>query len=262
VSAVEWKVSPISSALGARIEGLDLAEPLTNDDDRRLVGLLDEHLVLVIPGQRLDPARHVEVGRIFGDPYVHPFLEPIPEHEAILRVAKEPDDEEVFGGEYWHADITFRNPPSSVSLLYSIDVPNEACGDTLFANQFLAYARLSEGMRSMLDALEAVHAYPGMEEAPETSAVHPVVRTHPGSGRKSLFVNAAFVDRFVGWTAAESRPLLAQLEAHQTRPEFQGRVTWENDQLTIWDNRAVLHYAMNDYPGKRRVLQRVTVMEA
>jgi len=257
----DWSVSRLSSALGARVDGLDLAEPLTSQAESALVELLDEHLVLVFPNQRLTPERHVEVGQLFGEPYVHPFLEPIPEHEAILRVAKEPEDEEVFGGEYWHADITFRNPPSSVSLLYSIDVPDEACGDTLFANQFLAYEHLSAGMQSTLEDLEAVHVYPDLDEGPDTSAVHPVVRIHPGSGRKSLFVNAAFVDRFVGWTAAESRPLLAQIEAHQTRPEFQGRVSWDNDQLTVWDNRAVLHYAMNDYPGKRRVLQRVTVME-
>lgn len=256
-----WTVSPLSSALGAVVGGLDLSQPVHVDDEVRLRELLDEHLVLVLPDQRLTPSRHVEIGELFGEPFVHPFLEPIPEHDAILRVAKEPEDDEVFGGEHWHADITFRDPPSAVSLLYSIDVPREPCGDTLFANQFLAYERLSAGMQSMLDGLQSVHVYPDMEESPETIAVHPVVRTHPTSGRKALFTNAAFVDRFVGWSRAESRPLLEQLEAHQTRPEFQGRVRWSNDQLTIWDNRAVLHYAMNDYPGKRRVLQRVTVME-
>lgn len=243
------------------VVGVDLSEPLTREAKDFLVALLHEHLVLVFPDQQLSPARHVEIGQLFGEPYVHPFLDSIPEHAAILQVAKEPDDDEVFGGEHWHADITFRNPPSSVSLLYAIDIPEGPCGDTLFANQFSAYEQLSAGMASMLESLEAVHVYPELDESGETTAVHPVVRTHPGSGKKGLFVNAAFVDRFVGWTTDESRPLLDQLHAHQTRAEFQGRVRWDDNQLTVWDNRAVLHYAMNDYPGKRRVLQRVTVME-
>lgn len=257
----QWSVTRLQSALGAVVAGVDLSQSLSADAQIHLRALLDEHLVLVFPEQQLLPGRHVEIGEVFGEPYVHPFLESIAEHDAILRVAKEPEDETVFGGEFWHADITFRNPPSSVSLLYAIDVPAGPCGDTLFANQFAAFDRLSSGMQSMLEGLEAVHVYPDMAECEATAAVHPVVRTHPRSGRKALFVNAAFVDRFVGWTVEESRPLLAQLEAHQTRPEFQGRVAWSNNQLTVWDNRAVLHYAMNDYPGQRRVLQRVTVME-
>ncbi len=261
MSGTRWVVSRLSNALGAMVIGLDLSEPLTREAEERLVELLHEHLVLVFPDQHLTPTRHVEVGQLFGDPYVHPFLHSIPEHEAILQVAKEPHDDEVFGGEYWHADITFRNPPSSVSLLYAIDIPDGPCGDTLFANQFFAYETLSPAMQVTLESLEAVHVYPDVDESEETAAVHPVVRTHPGSGKKALFVNAAFVDRFAGWTAAESRPLLEQLHAHQTRPEFQGRVRWDDHQLTVWDNRAVLHYAMNDYPGKRRILQRVTVME-
>lgn len=259
--ASTWKVTRLSSALGARVEGVDLNTATSAAEKATLTDLLAEHLVLVFPQQELDAADHVEIGTIFGDPYVHPFLEPIPEHEAILKVAKEPDDEAVFGGEHWHADITYENPPSSVSLLYSIDVPAEPCGDTIFANQFAAYEQLSVGLGQTLETLTAIHIYPEMEETEATSARHEVIRTHPISGRKAIFVNAAFVDRFEGWTREESLPLLRQLEAHQTRPEFQCRVTWKNDQLTIWDNRAVLHYAMNDYEGKRRVLQRVTVME-
>ena len=260
-NSLGWKVTCLSMALGASVEGIDLSEQLTDAAEAALIDLLAEHLVLVFPGQVLTPERHVAFGTVFGDPLIHPFLESTPDHPAILKVAKEPEDTEVFGGEYWHADITFIDPPSSVSLLYAIDIPDDPCGDTLFANQFMAYDHLSVGMQHMLDGLEAVHVYPDKAETAATRAVHPVVRTHPVSGRKGLFVNPAFVDRFVDMTAEESRPLLTQLEAHQTRPEFQGRVTWQPDQLTIWDNRAVMHYAINDYPGRRRVLQRVTVME-
>ncbi len=152
----------MQSALGAVVEGVDLSQSLTAAAQSHLRRLLDEHLVLVFPEQQLSSARHVEIGEVFGEPYVHPFLESVAEHEAILRVAKEPEDETVFGGEFWHADITFRNPPSSVSLLYAMDVPAEPCGDTLFANQFFAFDRLSAGMQTMLEGLDAVHVYPDM----------------------------------------------------------------------------------------------------
>jgi taurine dioxygenase len=198
---------------------------------------------------------------MFGTPFIHPFLDAVEAHPAILEVVKEPDDTEPFGGEHWHADITFRNPPSSVSLLYSLDVPTMG-GDTLFANQYLAYQALSSGLQRMVGDLEAVHAYPEMDENDDqASAVHPVVRIHPLTGRKALFVNPAFVTRFVDMTPAESKPLLDYLYRQSTRPEFQLRISWTVNQLVVWDNRAVIHYAMNDYPGRRRVLRRVTAME-
>ncbi|MGI9605717.1 MAG: TauD/TfdA dioxygenase family protein [Acidimicrobiales bacterium] len=257
----DWSVEPLAPALGATVRGVDLAAPLDPLAEAALVELLAEHLVLRFPDQNLDPDRQVEVGTIFGEPFVHPFLEAIPDHPAILKVAKEPDDDLTFGGEFWHADITFMDPPSSASLLYSEIVPPVG-GDTLFANQFTAFETLSAGMQSMLEGLNAVHLYPDMNEGePNTTAVHPVVRIHPVSRRKALFVNAAFTERFEGMTAAESRPFLHFLYDHQTRPEFTTRLSWTVDQLTIWDNRAVLHYAMNDHQGHRRHLRRVTVME-
>ena len=255
------EIEPLSPALGARIAGFDLASDFGEGSQRALVELLNQHLVLVFPDQELTPARHVELGEMFGTPYVHPFLDAIDDHPAILEVIKEPDDTEPFGGEYWHADITFRNPPSSVSLLYSLEVPTMG-GDTLFANQFLAYESLSPGLQRIIDQLGAVHVYPEMAESDEeASAVHPVVRVHPLTGRKALFVNPAFVTRFVDMTPTESKPLLEYLYRQGTRPEFQLRVSWTDNQLVIWDNRAVMHYAVNDYPGRRRVLQRVTSME-
>ena len=256
-----WTVEPLYPSLGARVVGPDLAADLTKAVADGLRELLYEHLVLALPGQRLSRERHVEVGTIFGDPYLHPFLEAVEGHPAILQVIKEADETHTFGGEFWHADITFSDPPAAVSLLYAHEVPPTG-GDTLFANQFMAFSHLSPGYQELLEQLTAVHLYPDMDEdTPGTTARHRVVRTHPASGHKAIYVNSAFVSRFDGMTEAESAPILDYLFAHQVRPEFCARVPWTDNQLTLWDNRAVLHYAMNDYHGRRRHLERVTVLE-
>ncbi|MGI9597003.1 MAG: TauD/TfdA dioxygenase family protein, partial [Acidimicrobiales bacterium] len=214
-----WQVEPLTPALGARVVGADLSQR-TPEGDEMLIGLLARYLVLAFPDQRLTPEQHVELGTIFGEPYIHPFLESVPEHPAILEVAKEPDQRETFGGEHWHADITFRDPPSSVSLLLADQLPPLG-GDTLFANQFLAYEALSPGLRATLGPMKAIHVYPGFGEGdPHTTAVHPVVRTHPVVGKWALFVNPAFVTRLEAMTGQESDPILSYLYHHQVRPEF------------------------------------------
>ncbi len=256
---MSWTVTRITPTLGARVEGVDLSATDPAELDA-LGDLLAEHHVLALPGQSLTPDRHIELGTHYGEPLIHPFLDAIPEHPAILEVLKEPDDRVTFGGEYWHADISFLDPPSSVSLLYSHEVPDVG-GDTLFADQFAAYDALSEPMRRFLDGLTARHVYPDMEDTPATGATHPVVRFHPRTGRRSLFVNPAFVVRIEELDPAESSAVLSFLYSHQIRPEFQARISWTPGQLVMWDNRSVQHYAMNDYPGVRRRLQRVTVME-
>ncbi len=256
----DWTVTRLAPALGARVEGVDLAAATDTDLDA-LHALLDEHQVLALPGQtglRVDD--HIRVGEAFGDPLVHPFLTAIPEHPAILEVLKEPTDTETFGGEFWHCDISFTDPPAAASILHGLEIPPLG-GDTLFADTVGALDRLSAPLRSFLDGLTATHVYPDMAEGPETSAVHPVVRTHPRTGRPSLYVNPAFVDRINELERAESDALLAFLYGHQTRPEFQVRVGWAPAQVLIWDNRTTIHYAMNDYPGQRRRLQRVTSIE-
>ena len=256
----DWRVTRLAPALGARIDGLDLATAGSAELDR-LVDLLDEHHVLTLPGQGgLTVAAHVRVGEHVGTPLVHPFIDPVPEHPAVLQVLKEPDDEQTFGGEFWHCDISFMNPPAAVSILHGIEIPAIG-GDTLFANQVLAFDALSAPMQAMLRQLTATHVYPGMAEGPETAAVHPVVRVHPRSGVESLYVNPAFVDRINELQAAESRALLALLHDHQVKSEFQVRVSWVPGQVVVWDNRTTLHYAMNDRVATRRRLQRVTAME-
>ena len=255
-----WTVTALAPTLGARVDGVDLSTA-SDAELEHLHELLDEHLVLALPGQvDFSIDAHIRVGEVFGDPLIHPFLEAVPEHPAILQVLKEPDDTATFGGEYWHCDISFISPPASVSVLHGIEIPPLG-GDTLFASTVAAHARLSTPLQRFLADLTATHVYPDMAEGPETSAVHPVVRRHPRTGRDALYVNPAFVDRINELERDEGRALLDFLYAHQTRPEFQVRVGWSPDQVLLWDNRATVHYAMNDYAGHRRRLQRVTSME-
>ncbi|MEM9201231.1 MAG: TauD/TfdA family dioxygenase [Actinomycetota bacterium] len=255
-----WVVTRLAPALGARIDGVDLHRA-SDVELERLQALLDEHQVLALPRQgAVDVDDHIRIGEAFGDPLVHPFLTAIPEHPAILEVIKEPGDAETFGGEFWHCDISFLDPPASVSVLRAIELPPMG-GDTLFSNTIAAVERLSEPIRELVLGLTATHVYPGLDEGPDTTAVHPVARRHPRTGQLALYVNPAFVARINELESAESDMLLAFLYSHQTRPEFQVRVSWEPDQLVIWDNRTTVHYAMNDYPGERRSLHRVTSIE-
>ena len=256
----DWTVTPLAASLGARVDGVRLTDA-GDVELGALQDLLDEHHVLVVSGQdEFSVADHVRVGESFGDPYVHPFIDAIPEHPAILQVIKEPDDTETFGGEFWHCDISFTSPPAAVSILHACELPPIG-GDTLFANTALAFDRLSPRLQSWVSELTATHVYPEKEEGPSTAATHPVARVHPRTGRRALYVNPAFVIRIEELEREESDALLSFLYAHQTRPEFQVRVRWETGQVVLWDNRTTVHYAMNDYPGHRRRLQRVTALE-
>ncbi|MGY9075023.1 MAG: TauD/TfdA dioxygenase family protein [Acidimicrobiales bacterium] len=256
-----WAVTPIAAALGVRVEGPDVSREQTEEEWAALDRLYTDHLVLVISDQTMNAAQHVRFASHFGEPYIHPFLEAVPESPAILQVLKEPHEVDTFGGEHWHCDISFESPPAATSVLYGIEIPPLG-GDTMFANQYHAFDRLSEGFQRMVGELSAHHTYPGMQETDEgADALHPMVRVHPVSGRRALYVNAAFVSRIEGLTHEESAPILRQLFTHQVRPEFQARVTWRPGQVVVWDNRATLHHAMNDYSGVRRRLERVTAME-
>ena len=176
-------------------------------------------------------------------------------------------------GNLWHSDESFLPQPALGSLLYMIECP-EVGGDTMFANQYAAYEALSPGMREMLSGLNAVYSdaslqqrnagralkvKPGSQDRDIYESVHPVVRTHPETGRKSIFVNRPFTIGFENMTEAESKPLLEFLFAHCARPEFTCRFRWEKGSVAFWDNRCLMHYALNDYPGERRYMHRVTV---
>jgi taurine dioxygenase len=196
-------------------------------------------------------------------------------HPEVMEIVREPDDPKVFA-EGWHADVTYQERPVLGSMLYAREVPAWG-GDTLFANQYLAYETLSDGLRTTLEGLHAVHGTEKIygaasnqyfrdgtlkvekSEAAKTVTEHPVVRTHPETGRKSLFVNDHYTLRFAGWSDAESRPLLEHLLNHAIRPEFICRFRWTPNALAFWDNRCTLHSPLDDYFGKRRAMWRITV---
>jgi len=274
------EVRPIAGALGAEIHGVDLGRELDADTIVQVRQALLEHLVIFFRDQEMTPEQHKALGRHFGELMTHEFVEGIEGHPEIMLIAKEKGDRYNFGGT-WHSDMTYSEKPPLGSILYAKEVPTYG-GDTQFANMYLAYDTLSDQLRTTLDGLRAVHSasriygnagklatldyqagHRGTRVSPsdlaEKTAEHPVVRTHPETGRKALFVNGIFTLRFQGMTEDESCPLLEHLYRHAVTPEFTCRFRWEKGSIAFWDNRAVQHYAINDYPGQRRVMHRVTI---
>ena len=273
-----FDLKPLAGALGAEIEGVDLARSLDKPTLSELRAALLEHLVIFFRDQALTPAQHKNFARCFGTLNVHPQYVPLDGDPEIFPVVKDPADQHNIGG-VWHSDVTFLEAPAMGSVLYGIEVP-EYGGDTMFANQYLAYESLSSGMQSMLDGLSALHSDRTLSDRHEVARrnatrttkiadeavgkppienLHPVVRTHPETRRKSLFVNRPFTVRFEQMTEAESKPLLEYLYAHAAREEFTCRFRWQKNSVAFWDNRCVQHYAINDYPGQRRYMHRVTI---
>ena len=268
-------VRPVAGALGAEVCGVDLGEALSDEQVDTLRRAFLDHQVIFFRGQSLDPYSHKEVGRRFGDLNIHGYYESLPGHPEILPVMKEPEATGNIGG-VWHSDVTYLPAPALGSILYALEVP-PAGGDTMFASQYLAYETLSDGMKEMLEGLRAIHSSDlftnkarrdaanatrttKLNEVDETiESSHPVVRTHPETGRKCLFVNGAFTRRIDGWTVEESRPLLDFLYRQASRPEFTCRFRWDEGSIAFWDNRCTQHYALNDYQGHRRSMHRVTL---
>jgi taurine dioxygenase len=272
------EVTPLAGALGAELSGVDLARELGAETFAEIRQALLDHLVLVFRNQTLTPDRQLALARRFGPPIVDPFIRSPDDQPELMVLVKDTHETHAFGN-VWHSDSTFLERPPLASFLQAREVPPVG-GDTVFANQYLAYETLSAGMRAMLDGLRAVHGAASYNQAiasgrygPERSmklrgdevmraamaaeVEHPVVRTHPETGRKALYVNPAYTLRFRGMTVEESRPLLEFLHRHAVRPEFTCRLRWTPNALACWDNRCVMHYAINDYPGQRRVMQRV-----
>ncbi len=272
------EVMPVAGALGAEIGGVDLGGTIGDATFAEVRDAFHRHLVIFFRDQRMTPDQHKAFGRRFGTLNVHPYVKGMADHPEIMEVVKEPEDRVNFGGG-WHTDMSFLAAPALGSVLYAREVPATG-GDTMFANQYLAYAALSDGMKQLLDGLVAVHsAGPqygrdgdsarnrgrrrsmtlATTEAAETTTEHPVVRTHPETGAKALYVNGAFTTRFKDMTEPESQPLLRFLFEHTARPEFTCRFRWSKNAVAFWDNRCVQHYALNDYHGQRRHMQRVTI---
>jgi taurine dioxygenase len=268
-------VKPISGALGAEINGVDLARPLDNEVFSEVHQAFLDHQVIFFRDQRLTPEQHLDFSRMFGELNRHAYVKGLEGFPEIMELRKEKEETENFGG-LWHSDVTFLEKPALGSVLYGREIP-ECGGDTLFANMYLAYETLSPGMKNLLAGLTAMHSASHFygrrsgfyrdsgsmrvkhtEEA-ETEVEHPVVRTHPETGRKALYVNSAFTVRFAGMSEQESKPLLTYLYEHAARPEFTCRFRWRKDSMAFWDNRCTQHYALNDYHGHRRVMHRVTI---
>ncbi len=265
---------PLAGAVGAEVSGLDLATPFTDDVKVAVRELFVEHQVLVFRSQELTGEQQIAFGEQFGELDVHPFVEGSVADPRLLDVVTEVDDQANFGGG-WHTDLTFLPEPDLGSILYALEVPPFG-GDTLFASQTKAYDALSDRMKEMLEGLVAVHSAElqygaggkstlskAMKTKNQTAAYdtveHPVIRTHPESGRKSLYVNRAFTLRIRSLRPHESSALLEMLYTHAVKERFTCRVRWEPGTLVMWDNRSVQHYALHDYAGHRRHMRRVTV---
>lgn len=269
-------IEPLAGALGAEIRGIDLKEA-ADRDYRAIHEAFVKYSVLVFRDQELEPADLMRVGARFGEPCYYPFVTGIDGYPFIFEVVKEENETVNFGGN-WHSDTTYLPQPPLATLLYALETPTYG-GDTLFANTTAAYDALSDGMRALVDKLVGVNSASlkvtggrrklhspigGMkvhdtQKADEYEAEHPVARTHPGTGRKALYVSRSHTIRFRDMSEEESRPLIDFLQAHQIRPEFTCRVRWSPGTLTVWDNRCTQHCAVNDYHGQRRRMRRLTV---
>jgi taurine dioxygenase len=269
----EIGIHPVSGALGAEVTGVDLAKEL----DSQTLGVLRrawlDHLVLFFRDQTLTPAQFLTFARRFGEIVEYPFVKGLEAYPEIIPVVKLEHERINFGG-VWHSDTAYLDVPPMASMLLARDVP-EAGGDTLFANMYQAYDTLSDGMKRLLAGLRAVNssakadasrtredriAERGRTDARQLyEAAHPVVRVHPETRRKALYVNVAHTVRFDGMTEEESSPILRFLFRHQVRPEFCCRFRWRPGSLAFWDNRCAQHNAVNDYAGHRRVMHRITL---
>ncbi|MGQ0501999.1 MAG: TauD/TfdA dioxygenase family protein [Panacagrimonas sp.] len=271
-SARALRVTRWSGSVGALIEGVDLAtglDPVTVADIR---AALLAHGVVFFQEQSLSPQQLVQVARCFGEPMHYPQLPGLPEAPLVTAVLKREQEKEAFGG-VWHSDTTYLQTPPMATLLYGVEVPPQG-GDTLFANQYLAYENLSAGLRQTLRGLRGLSSSAKAEvsrtredrlreigrDAVTLEAEHPIVRTHPETGRQALYVNVAHTRLICGWTEDESRGLLEYLFSQQTRPEYTCRWRWSPGALAIWDNRCVQHLPVNDYHGHRRLMHRVTLV--
>lgn len=267
-------VRPVSGALGAEIDGVDL-RTLDETTFAEIRAAFEYYSVIFFRNQDMTPEQHIEFAERWGSININRFFKPLEGYPMIAQVIKEPDQRDNIGGT-WHTDHSYDQHPALGSILYARDVPVSG-GDTHFASMYKAYDALSHGMKKTLDRLKAWHSSrhafgysvadsesyeDGRLANPDMAtqdSLHPVVITHPETGRKALYVNGDFTVRFDGWTKEESRPLLDYLYAHGSRPEFTCRFRWQKGSVAFWDNRATWHYAANDYHGHRRVMHRITL---
>ncbi len=272
-------VQKFAGAAGADVTGVDLSQEVSDEVLSEIRAALLDNLVICIRDQHFTPAQQLAFARRWGDIHLHPFMQGMPDYPEILAIIKKPTDKKNFGGA-WHTDQMFSPSPAMATMLYALEVPS-AGGDTLFTNQYVAYDALSDGMKELAGKLRTVCVGDNFRQADgrsrkdrysdsmadmkvkdpgnvQTTSIHPLVRTHPETGRKALYIGG-HVQRFDGMTDEESIPLIEYFMKHSTRPEFTCRVRWANGTMTIWDNRCTQHFAINDYPAETRIMHRITV---
>jgi taurine dioxygenase len=272
LAALHWEhftVRPLGATVGAELGGLALSGDLSDAVIAELRQALLEYKVLFFRDQKLDSAAHVAFARRFGDLELHPFIAANTEHPELVRFEK---SAEVGGYENgWHADVTWRECPSMGAILHALSVPVSG-GDTLFCDMAAVYDGLDDDLRADIDDLVAVHDYAQVfghtisddakaeMRAKYPPVEHPVVRTHPETGRRLLFVNRFFTSHIKGLDPDESRALIDRLCREANYPEYQCRFQWEPDSVAFWDNRAVQHYAVSDYWPEVRVVERASII--
>ncbi|EHP42384.1 taurine dioxygenase [Cupriavidus basilensis OR16] len=278
--SARFEIHPFDAPLGAQIVGLDLAEPLSADDFARLHRAHLDYHVVVLRDQRITPAQQIAFSRRFGPLQIHVLHQfQLANHPEILIVSNVLKDGKPIGlgdaGHFWHSDLSYKEKPSLGSLLHAQELPAEG-GDTLFANMHLAWETLPAHLKAKVEGLKAEHTYlakyaelqqrspwrPNLtpEQIAQVAPVlQPVVRTHPETGRRALFVSEHFTTRIAGLPEDESRDLLAQLFAHSVKPEHIYRHAWQEHDLVFWDNRSTLHLAAGCPQAMRRVMYRTTI---
>lgn len=269
------KITPLGPAIGALVDGIDLTRPLRDDDHAALHAALLQHHVLFFENQNVTPQQQRDLAARFGDLHIHPVYPQHPEVPEIILLDTSLDNPP--DNDNWHTDVTFIQTPPMGALLSAQLLPASG-GDTLWASGIAAYEALSEPFRKMLDPLSAQHdflqSFPAWRFArtpdervrweaardQHPPVVHPVIRTHPESGRRGLFVNEGFTSRIVELDKKESDAVLAHLRVHIAKPEFTVRWRWKRHDLAFWDNRLTQHYATADYLPQRRVMHRATIL--
>ena len=270
-------VTPLSSAIGAEIGNVDISKDLSPNVITEIRSALLDHLVIFFRDQDLsNPERHKMFTKYFGDLFIHPNFNLGQNNPEMVYLTREPGDTAA-AGEKWHADTTMMKNPPMGAILFALEVPDWG-GDTLFANQYMAFENLSPGMKRLLMRLKAVHndsrvAGPAVslnskratkvredDDWTLTENSHPVIRTHPETLKKCLFVNSIYVHHFEGMSVEESQDLLEFLYTESTRPEYSCRFRWKNNSVAFWDNRCVQHLAIHDNHSATRRMQRTQII--
>ena len=264
------QVEPLSPIIGAEISGVDISKPIDKETLKEVNDALLLHQVIFFRDQQMDLETHKSFGRNFGKLHIHPTAAKIEGHPEILTIRADENSKAVAGMK-WHSDVSCDLEPPMGSILHLHQIPKVG-GDTMFASMYRAYERLSDPIKSLISSLYAWHESIGVHrdrlnhkgtlrdgENSYPEALHPIVRTHPVTRKKTLFVNENFTTRIEGLHKTESDAVLKMLYDHIATPEFHCRFRWRENSVAFWDNRCVQHYPLNDYHGYRRLLHRVTL---